>query len=1268
MAPDIIPKPSNEPLKLRGELCTSAAAEEAKHEHYHRYFFALQFCEKREVLDVGSREGYGSALLGITAQRVIGVDQSPDAVARASRNYRSARVSFTVGDYAAIPLSDASVDVVVSFETLEHIADREKFFCEIKRILRPDGLLVISEPNAKVKKELEIGPNPPQVNELDGAEFRAVLSQHFSNHRVLGQRSVVGSAIAPDPPFLTEGDRHQTFKATDSGSFSLHEGIGPATHFIAVASETALPEICHGLLDDGPFLRNLHDLLEQRAIAIREIEQRLRASVSNRDALQQQLEAAATMRDELQRELAASIANRDELQQRLEVAATIEDELQRQFGASKSNRDALQQQLEAAATIQNALQDKLRRRESEFGELHTRLSQLARDLQSRGDELAQSRATIARIYNSGSWRITWPLRFLRQIADEIRRRCVLLAGRLNLGGLFGHPILSNGTNSEPRDQRLPLPLEATNPPGPAPSPGTSIEAETELQVLQRSGLFDEQFYCEAYPDVRTGDISPLEHYFTVGGFGGRRPNRLFDSAYYLRTYSDVAKAGVNPALHYFQDGAREGRDPSAEFDTSYYLEANPDVATSGINPLVHFLRFGAAEGRLPLQPESEIQVLQRSGLFDEQYYCQAYPDVRTGELSPLEHYLTVGGFEGRRPNRLFDSAYYLRTYSDVAKASVNPALHYFQDGAREGRDPSAEFDTSYYLEANPDVATSEINPLVHFLRFGAQEGRFPRQKCYEHDLQKLGRLVAAWNRQGKLEYRPLVSVFMVTYNTSPIFLEAAVRSVMLQAYSNWELQIVDDGSSNSATLDTLGRLADLDRRIFVIRKAHHGGISDARNYALRDARGEYVATLDHDDELAFDALYEVVLALNTDRKIDVVYTDQCCVSPGGESTTHLSKPDWSPSLLRGVMYVGHLLIVRRSLALDVGGFASAFDGVQDFEFMLRISERTRKICHVPKVLYRRRQIAESVANGDKANGGVEQLQAAGVQAHLGRLGLDGLAKPVPYHSCRVIIEPIGPPPNTAFDLVVHCGAIPMAGARAINRALARTAHRPARIAVPAAWSGVEIAPDTTIDLLSDHTGRRFSDAERLTQFLAESCAEFVLAMSANVAIETDGWMELLVVAMQECEVAVACPAVLSADGLIAHAGLTVGSDACVRPAMRGFEPQSDGYAGSLSCAREISAAWADMVLLRRSAIAPLLPPKPVYITADFLVADLTLRATRAGLRALCVPYVRARQTMSIETDDARRLDALLFQDLWAGEAVVDPFYNPNFVATHADYT
>ena len=256
MAIDVIAISPSEWLELSGENYTSAAGGEGKHERYHRYFFALQFCDKKDVLVVGSGEGYGSALLGLVAQRVYGVDQLPEVVARASRNYGSARVSFRVGDYAAIPLSDASVDVVVSFETLEHVTHREKFFCEIKRALRADGMLVISMCNAKVGKDVGGSPNGSQVKELDRAELCAILSEHFCNYRVLGQGSVVGSAIVADPDsdVLSGAVRQQTFRAADSGVYSAQEGIGSPATLIAVASETVLPEIRHGLLDDRPFL------------------------------------------------------------------------------------------------------------------------------------------------------------------------------------------------------------------------------------------------------------------------------------------------------------------------------------------------------------------------------------------------------------------------------------------------------------------------------------------------------------------------------------------------------------------------------------------------------------------------------------------------------------------------------------------------------------------------------------------------------------------------------------------------------------------------------------------------------------------------------------------------------------------------------------------------------------------------------------------------------------------------------------------------------
>jgi len=1048
MAVDIFPISPDKPLESFGNGSAGAEEGEVRHGDKDRYFFALQFCEKKEVLVLSSGEGYGAALLGSCARRVVGVDQWPEAVGHASVHYQSERVSFLASNYEALPLPDASLDVAVSFETLEQVPNREKFFNEIKRTLRPEGMLVISIRNTG--KQGSVSWNHSlQANELDEVEFRAVVSQRFTNCRFFGERPAIGSASVQE--FLFPGDaiRRQTFGSEGSGADAAQEGRGPPTHFIAVASEATFPEILDGQFDEQRFLRDLGDLLESRSTTIRKMEELLRVTVRNRDALYHQL----------------------------------------------------------------------RSRESELSEADTRLRQFSEKTGSLDDELAQSRSLLAGIYRSASWRVTSPLRYLRQTVETVKDRGLRLVEKIGKGGLWA---------------RLPFPHHAAERADAAPAQANAAKSGTELQILQKSGLFDEQYYREVNPDIGTGEVSLLEHYFTVGAFEGRRPNRLFDSAYYLLTYPEVARAGVNPLLHYF--------------------------------------------------------------------------------------------------------------------------IH----GVKEGRDPSAEFDTSYYLETNPDVLAKEINPLAHFLHFGAQEGRFPNRECYERDLQRFGRLAAARYRQGKLDYRPLISVLMRAGDTQAAYLEAAVQSVIGQAYVNWELCLVDDASSNSATLKSLERIAALDNRITVIGNVDHCGISEARNRGLRFASGEYIAILNSEDELAFDALYEVALALNTDQTTDAIYTDENFVSLEGKLTTHLFKPDWSPSLLRGVMYVGHLLVVRRSLALAVGGFESAFDGVQDFEFMLRISERTRKIRHLPLPLYRSRQNPESPTQG-------KQLQAAAVQAQLKRLGLGGVARPNPEHEDRVIIEHVGRPLNLSFDLFVYGGEKPAVDAEAFVNGLTRAGYQPARIAVPADSLGVEKTIGSDIDLLFHDARLQLSEAERLTRFLAESSAEFVLAVSAAVVIEAEGWFERLLILMQERDVAAACPLVLSADGVIAYAGLIIGGDGSVRPAMSGLEPAGDGYLGALSCAREISAAWADVILLRRSAIASLLPSKPVYFTADFQVADLTLQATRGGLRVLCVPYVRARQSARSEIDEARRLDALLFQDHWAANAVGGRFHSPNTVGPDGGY-
>ena len=685
-------------------------------------------------------------------------------------------------------------------------------------------------------------------------------------------------------------------------------------------------------------------------------------------------------------------------------------------------------------------------------------------------------------------------------------------------------------------------------------------------------------------------------------------------------------------------------------------------------------RARVTSGRPPAILDYESRLIVEAGLFDEAYYLQCNPDVETSGMSAAAHFLRHGESEGRKPNRLFDPVFYRETYPDVGRTGQSPLLHYIRFGAFEGRSPGPDFDPQYYLKANPDVAKALVDPLFHFLRFGEQEGRRPKPPAWQGDPAErrvaLCRIRAnrmASKQQAKLAYRPLISLLLPTYNTEPVYLEAAIRSVVAQAYTNWELHLVDDGSTRAATHAALDRIASLDKRIFVTRGAQNRGISHATNMALHEARGEYVAMLDHDDELASDALFEVVRALNVDRSLDVVYTDQDYVTPDGAQSGHLLKPDWSPHLFRGVMFVGHLLTVRRASAIEVGGFDSAYDFVQDFEFMLRVSERTRHIHHVPKVLYHWRRIPESVAGGGKGNAAIEQLQAAAVQAHLRRLHLSGRAAPNPLHPHRVTIEPEGGRAGVSIDWFVHGRAEPSSGLAAIEQVLAETSRPRARVFLDASWpdAASRQAPRGFYD--ADRASAPLDEADCLHRFLNETTAEFVMLISADLRIEKSDWLERMLLPTQEPDVIAVCGSVLSPDGLVLHAGLVLGRDADLRPAMRGFDPHGDGYAGSMSCAREISTTWADIVLLRRSALGAYLTGAIAYRSADFLVADLVLRATRSGLRAICVPEVRA-YCSEPAAPAAPPIDALVFTDVWEDVAREDPYYNPNFLGGRADYT
>lgn len=223
-------------LEFTGERMTSAARGQIEYEHLHRYCFARLFCRGKDVVDVAAGEGYGSALLAQVARAVIGVEVAADAIGHAASAYCRRNLGFVRGDARQLPLRSESADVVVSFETIEHLYDQEAFLAEIRRVLRPDGMLVISSPDSEVYSYPGSEVNPFHVRELTAAEFKAALHQVFPYAHFYSQRALVGSAMTTDQ----ENRGFVTFERRSDDFIDAGNGLPRAPYIVAVASNRRL--------------------------------------------------------------------------------------------------------------------------------------------------------------------------------------------------------------------------------------------------------------------------------------------------------------------------------------------------------------------------------------------------------------------------------------------------------------------------------------------------------------------------------------------------------------------------------------------------------------------------------------------------------------------------------------------------------------------------------------------------------------------------------------------------------------------------------------------------------------------------------------------------------------------------------------------------------------------------------------------------------------------------------------------------------------------
>jgi GT2 family glycosyltransferase len=512
--------------------------------------------------------------------------------------------------------------------------------------------------------------------------------------------------------------------------------------------------------------------------------------------------------------------------------------------------------------------------------------------------------------------------------------------------------------------------------------------------------------------------------------------------------------------------------------------------------------------------------------------------------------------------------------------------------------------------------------------------------------------------------RPLISIITPVFDTPVQRLEEAVESVLAQAYENWQLVLIDDGSTHPDLLRVLSEVAGRDRRIVTASVGKHEGISAASNRGLELARGEWVTFLDHDDVLEPDALFQIVKLLQTHPDADLIYTDEDKLGEGGFEAP-VFKPDWSPDFFLSYNYIGHLTAVRRDLVEKAGGFRSQFDSAQDYDLFFRVTEQTSRIHHVPRVLYHWRRTESSSAISVRQK--PEQLDASrrAIEDHLKRRDETAhVAVDWRTHAFRVRRELSEP---TKISIVIPNSHGEEALERCVESLTTKTDYPKYEILIvrsensPGAPRRLSRFP---YRLLNSSGAPNDSAAKNYAA--DQTDAPWLLFLDENIEVIDPDWLTIMAEHVQRPEVGAVGARLLNPSGTVEHAGIVVGVNGIAQPAFRGFPAEHPGANRRLQVTRNCSALPTACMLTHRDVFQQV-GGFDESLRESLADVDLCLKMRRAGYLIVYTPFAKlywhAPQQDSIDT----RSDAIM-RERWPDVLDRDPYYNPNLSRERADFS
>lgn len=532
---------------------------------------------------------------------------------------------------------------------------------------------------------------------------------------------------------------------------------------------------------------------------------------------------------------------------------------------------------------------------------------------------------------------------------------------------------------------------------------------------------------------------------------------------------------------------------------------------------------------------------------------------------------------------------------------------------------------------------------------------------------------------------PTISIVMPTYNTDENLLRLCIESVINQSYPYWELCIADDCSPKPHVMQTLRRYADSDHRIKVVQRKENGHISLASNTAIELASGDFIALLDHDDELARHALLYMAEAINQHPNAAILYSDEDKISQEGVRSDPHFKSDWNPDLFFSQNYISHLGVYRSDIIQKIGGFRTGVEGSQDYDLLLRCLPHVThdQIIHIPKVLYHWRAIQGSTAMDAGQKGYTTAAGIKALQDYFLTNGPDGVTVergllPNTYK----VNWPI-PDVTPKVSLLIPTRDRLTITELAVRSILEKTTYSNYEIVI---LDNGSVEPETLAFFKhiqqEDQRVRvlRYDypfNYSAINNFGVENTdGELVGLINNDVEVISPNWLTEMVSHAIRPDIGCVGAKLYYSNGTLQHAGVIVSLGGVAGHSHKHFPGDAAGYFARLKLVQNYSAVTAACLIIKRNAYKAVNGLNENDLKVAFNDVDFCLKIREAGYRNLWTPYAELYHHESIsrghEDTSEKKLrfsnEVGYMKSSWSKLLLEDPFYSSNLTKRREDFS